>query len=63
KQVAEGEKDKKSYDDVNDSNNRLEPGSHQEIVPHLADRATDDVIANNLKPSIPATIIEDCDAF
>ncbi|GJV64776.1 putative ribonuclease H-like domain-containing protein [Tanacetum coccineum] len=34
-----------------------------EIVPQLAERATDDLIENNLKPSIAATIIEDCDAF
>ncbi|GJW55469.1 hypothetical protein Tco_0099554, partial [Tanacetum coccineum] len=37
KQVAEGEKDKKSYDDVNDSNNRLEPGSHKENPEHVDD--------------------------
>ncbi|GJX76562.1 hypothetical protein Tco_0323373, partial [Tanacetum coccineum] len=30
-----------------------------EIVPQLAERATDDLIENNLKPSIAATIIED----
>ncbi|GJR13918.1 putative reverse transcriptase domain-containing protein [Tanacetum coccineum] len=34
-----------------------------EIVPQLAERATDDLIENNLKPSIVATIIEDRDAF
>ncbi|GJX16749.1 hypothetical protein Tco_0217581 [Tanacetum coccineum] len=34
-----------------------------EIVPQLAERATDDLIENNLKPSIAATIIEDRDAF
>ncbi|GKA85186.1 integrase, catalytic region, zinc finger, CCHC-type containing protein [Tanacetum coccineum] len=34
-----------------------------EIVPQLAERATNDLIENNLKPSIAATIIEDCDAF
>ncbi|GKC17873.1 hypothetical protein Tco_1014655 [Tanacetum coccineum] len=33
------------------------------IVPQLAERATDDLIENNLKPSIAATIIEDHDAF
>ncbi|GJW33416.1 retrovirus-related pol polyprotein from transposon TNT 1-94 [Tanacetum coccineum] len=34
-----------------------------EIVPQHAKRATDDLIENNLKPSIVATIIEDRDAF
>ncbi|GJR87755.1 ribonuclease H-like domain-containing protein [Tanacetum coccineum] len=34
-----------------------------EIIPQLAERATDDLIENNLKPSIAATIIEDRDAF
>ncbi|GKD65596.1 hypothetical protein Tco_1307704 [Tanacetum coccineum] len=34
-----------------------------EIVPQLTEKPTDDLIENNLKPSIPATIIEDCDAF
>ncbi|GJV29588.1 hypothetical protein Tco_1386036 [Tanacetum coccineum] len=34
-----------------------------EIVPQLAERDTDDLIENNLKPSIAATIIEDYDAF
>ncbi|GJT72766.1 hypothetical protein Tco_1032052 [Tanacetum coccineum] len=34
-----------------------------EIVPQLAGKATDDLIENNLKPSIVATIIEDRDAF
>ncbi|GJX43594.1 hypothetical protein Tco_0260270 [Tanacetum coccineum] len=34
-----------------------------EIVPQLAERATDDLIENNLKSSIATTIIEDRDAF
>ncbi|GKB53391.1 hypothetical protein Tco_0904144 [Tanacetum coccineum] len=34
-----------------------------EIVLQLAEKATDDLIENNLKPSIVATIIEDRDAF
>nr|GEV73928.1 integrase, catalytic region, zinc finger, CCHC-type, peptidase aspartic, catalytic [Tanacetum cinerariifolium] len=34
-----------------------------EIVPQLAKKATDDLIENNLKPFIAATIIEDRDAF
>ncbi|GJR58604.1 hypothetical protein Tco_1500766 [Tanacetum coccineum] len=34
-----------------------------EIIPQLAERAMDDLIENNLKPSIAATIIGDCDAF
>ncbi|GJR75530.1 hypothetical protein Tco_0087895 [Tanacetum coccineum] len=34
-----------------------------EIIPQLVERATDDLIENNLKPSIAATIIEDRDAF
>ncbi|GKA31183.1 hypothetical protein Tco_0717488 [Tanacetum coccineum] len=34
-----------------------------EIVPQLAEKAIDDLIENNLKPSIVATIIEDRDAF
>ncbi|GJT04215.1 hypothetical protein Tco_0838677 [Tanacetum coccineum] len=34
-----------------------------EIVPQLAERATDDLIENNLKPCIAETIIEDRDAF
>ncbi|GJT51179.1 putative reverse transcriptase domain-containing protein [Tanacetum coccineum] len=34
-----------------------------EIVPQLAKKAIDDLIENNLKPSIAATIIEDHDAF
>ncbi|GKA04009.1 hypothetical protein Tco_0676790, partial [Tanacetum coccineum] len=34
-----------------------------EIVPQLAERATDYLIENNLKPSIAVTIIEDHDAF
>ncbi|GJW96958.1 hypothetical protein Tco_0178766 [Tanacetum coccineum] len=34
-----------------------------EIVPQLAEKATHDLIENNLKPSIAATIIEDRDAF
>ncbi|GJT07107.1 hypothetical protein Tco_0841569 [Tanacetum coccineum] len=34
-----------------------------EIVPQVAERATDDLIENNLKPSIATTIIEDRDAF
>ncbi|GKA96818.1 hypothetical protein Tco_0818913 [Tanacetum coccineum] len=34
-----------------------------EIVPQLVERDTDDLIENNLKPSIAATIIEDRDAF
>ncbi|GKD05503.1 hypothetical protein Tco_1180477, partial [Tanacetum coccineum] len=34
-----------------------------EIVPQLAEKATDDLIENNLKPSIAATIIEDRDTF
>ncbi|GKB17459.1 hypothetical protein Tco_0851382 [Tanacetum coccineum] len=34
-----------------------------EIVPQLAERATGDLIENNLKPFIAATIIEDRDAF
>ncbi|GJT73840.1 hypothetical protein Tco_1033126 [Tanacetum coccineum] len=34
-----------------------------EIVPQLAERATNDLIENNLKPCIAATIIEDRDAF
>ncbi|GJS82679.1 hypothetical protein Tco_0749220 [Tanacetum coccineum] len=33
------------------------------IVPQLSERATDDLIENNLKPSIAATISEDHDAF
>nr|GEU46546.1 putative reverse transcriptase domain-containing protein [Tanacetum cinerariifolium] len=147
KHVDEGEKDKQSYDDVDDSGDRLDPVSHKEnpehvdddddenkeltntvslptittskdpyfkrrisskyshlpsalrrmcrrqgytiknierkcittkyfwkthkkvnrvlheIVPQLAERVTDDLIQNNLKPSIVATIIEDRDAF
>ncbi|GJW37009.1 hypothetical protein Tco_0059929 [Tanacetum coccineum] len=34
-----------------------------EIVPQLAERATDDLIENNLKPCIAATIIKHRDAF
>ncbi|GJR45641.1 integrase, catalytic region, zinc finger, CCHC-type containing protein [Tanacetum coccineum] len=34
-----------------------------EIVPQLVEKATYDLIENNLKPSIAATIIEDRDAF
>ncbi|GJS65289.1 hypothetical protein Tco_0679853 [Tanacetum coccineum] len=34
-----------------------------EIVPQLAKKATDDLIENNLNPSIGATIIEDRNAF
>ncbi|GJU57928.1 hypothetical protein Tco_1235694 [Tanacetum coccineum] len=34
-----------------------------EIVPQLAEKATDDLIENSLKPSIAATIIKDHDAF
>nr|GFA77010.1 hypothetical protein [Tanacetum cinerariifolium] len=34
-----------------------------EIVPQLTERAIDDLIENNLKPSITATIIKDRDAF
>ncbi|GJR62009.1 hypothetical protein Tco_1504171 [Tanacetum coccineum] len=34
-----------------------------EIVPQLAERAKDDLIENNLKPSIATTIIEDRDTF
>ncbi|GJY80274.1 hypothetical protein Tco_0493025, partial [Tanacetum coccineum] len=34
-----------------------------EIVPQITERATYDLIENNLKPSITATIIEDRDAF
>ncbi|GJW78937.1 hypothetical protein Tco_0140619 [Tanacetum coccineum] len=34
-----------------------------EIVPQLAERATDDLIENSLKPSIAVTIIKDRDAF
>ncbi|GJU01527.1 integrase, catalytic region, zinc finger, CCHC-type containing protein [Tanacetum coccineum] len=34
-----------------------------EIVPQLAKKATNDLIENNLNPSIAATIIEDRDAF
>ncbi|GKB19506.1 hypothetical protein Tco_0853429 [Tanacetum coccineum] len=34
-----------------------------EIVPQLAEKATDDLIENNLKPFIAATIIEDRDTF
>ncbi|GJW47502.1 hypothetical protein Tco_0079148 [Tanacetum coccineum] len=34
-----------------------------EIVPQLAEKATHDLIENNLKPSIAATIIKDRDAF
>ncbi|GJX10984.1 FAR1-related sequence 5-like protein [Tanacetum coccineum] len=158
KQVSKGEKDEQSYDDADDSDNRLEPGSHkenpeyvdddddkeedkvdakegnemgsleirtekmqtpipttprsprinlssdknivqelmdivslstpttskdpykqrriskkysqlpvdqvlQEIIPQLAEKATDDLIENNLKPCIAETIIEDHDAF
>ncbi|GJU51669.1 hypothetical protein Tco_1221224 [Tanacetum coccineum] len=33
------------------------------IIPQLAERATDDLIGNNLKPSIVATIIEDRVSF
>ncbi|GKC29179.1 hypothetical protein Tco_1036473, partial [Tanacetum coccineum] len=34
-----------------------------EIVPQLAEKATEDLIENSLKPSIAATIIKDHDAF
>ncbi|GKF62649.1 hypothetical protein Tco_0182703, partial [Tanacetum coccineum] len=34
-----------------------------EIIPQITERATDDLIENNLKPCIDETIIEDCDAF
>ncbi|GJS56890.1 putative RNA-directed DNA polymerase [Tanacetum coccineum] len=34
-----------------------------EIIPQLSERATYDLIENNLKPSIAATIIKDRDAF
>nr|GEV37263.1 retrotransposon protein, putative, Ty1-copia subclass [Tanacetum cinerariifolium] len=81
KQLVEGQKD----DD--DSEDRLDPGSHKEnpeyvnddddeekthkkvdrvlleLVPQLVERATDDLIENNLKPSVTVTIIKDRDAF
>ncbi|GKE10614.1 hypothetical protein Tco_1414165 [Tanacetum coccineum] len=37
KQVGEGEKDKQSYDDVDDSDNRLEPESHKENQEYVVD--------------------------
>ncbi|GKC48335.1 hypothetical protein Tco_1066057, partial [Tanacetum coccineum] len=37
KQVDEGEKDKQSYDDADDSDDRLEPGSHKENPEHVDD--------------------------
>ncbi|GJS40945.1 putative reverse transcriptase domain-containing protein [Tanacetum coccineum] len=37
KQVGEGEKDEQSYDDFDDSDNRLEPGSHKENPEHFDD--------------------------
>ncbi|GKD76707.1 hypothetical protein Tco_1339328, partial [Tanacetum coccineum] len=36
-QVGGGEKAEQSYDDVNDSDNRLEPGSHKENPKHVDD--------------------------
>ncbi|GKE55675.1 hypothetical protein Tco_1494860 [Tanacetum coccineum] len=35
--MGEGEKDKQSYDDVDDSDNRLEPGSHKENQEYVDD--------------------------
>ncbi|GJW44627.1 hypothetical protein Tco_0073426 [Tanacetum coccineum] len=37
KQVSKGEKDEQSYDDVDDSDNRLEPESHKENPKHADD--------------------------
>ncbi|GJS81413.1 hypothetical protein Tco_0747954 [Tanacetum coccineum] len=37
KQVGEGEKDEQSYDDVDDSDNRLKLGSHKENPEHVDD--------------------------
>ncbi|GKB65086.1 hypothetical protein Tco_0921272 [Tanacetum coccineum] len=37
KKVDEGEKDAQSYDDVNDFDNRLEPGSHKENPEYVDD--------------------------
>ncbi|GKE00708.1 hypothetical protein Tco_1388691, partial [Tanacetum coccineum] len=37
KQVGEGEKDEQSYDDVDDSDNRLKPGCHKENPEHVDD--------------------------
>ena len=44
------------------THNKVDQVLH-EIVPQLVERATDDLIENNLKPCIAATIIEDRDAF
>ncbi|GJY84570.1 hypothetical protein Tco_0497946 [Tanacetum coccineum] len=72
-----------SKKDDDDSEDRLEPGSHKENPKYVDDdddeekvdeekdvdigcedvKATYDLIENNLKPSITATIIEDRDAF
>ncbi|GJV03610.1 hypothetical protein Tco_1337179 [Tanacetum coccineum] len=67
--VVEGEKD-------DDSKDRLEPGSHKDNPKNVDDDdekvtdkvdkeegATEDLIENNLKSCIAATIIEDRDAF
>ncbi|GJX42242.1 hypothetical protein Tco_0257232 [Tanacetum coccineum] len=67
KQVVEGEKDDDAYKDskyihLPEDSQEVDRVIH-EIVPQLAERATDDLIENNLKPSITATIIEDHDAF
>ncbi|GKC01453.1 hypothetical protein Tco_0987589 [Tanacetum coccineum] len=35
--AGEGEKDEQSYDDVDDSDNRLEPGSHKKNLEHVDD--------------------------
>ncbi|GKG58774.1 hypothetical protein Tco_0594544, partial [Tanacetum coccineum] len=35
--VSKGEKDEQSYDDVDDSDNRLEPESHKENPKHADD--------------------------
>ncbi|GKC14547.1 retrovirus-related pol polyprotein from transposon TNT 1-94 [Tanacetum coccineum] len=42
KKVDEGEKDAQSYDDVDDFDNRLEPGSHKENPEYVVDDDDDD---------------------